>query len=132
MTFLHTPTVEIRLAHDPNVWLSTIRADGSIHTTPVWFVYEDDTWWIASGDQSVKVRNLLIDPRVSLALQDGDAPVVAEGAAQVHRENFPPRVRRSFATKYAGWDITDPAQPGGQRILIEVPVSRWLLTGFAG
>ncbi|MEU7799334.1 pyridoxamine 5'-phosphate oxidase family protein [Micromonospora arborensis] len=31
--------VEVRLARELNVWLCTLRRDGSPHLTPVWFVY---------------------------------------------------------------------------------------------
>lgn len=114
------------------MWLTTLRPDGSPHTTPVWFVHDAATWWIGTPERSVKVRNVLTDPRVSLALQDGDAPVVAEGLARVHRRDFPGQVVSRFAAKYAGWDVTDPQQPpSGPRVLLEIAVSRWLLAGAA-
>lgn len=126
------PEVEARLARERNVWLCTLRPDGSAHVTPVWFLYDAATWWISSAQRSVKVRNVLADARVSLALQDGDAPVVAEGVAHAHVREFPSRVVSGFAEKYGGWDITDPRQePIGARVLLEVPVSRWLLSGVA-
>lgn len=131
MTHELTVEVESRLHRERNVWLGTLRADGSPHITPVWFVYEAGRWWIGSEDRSVKVRNVLHDPRVSLALQDGDSPVVAEGDARVHRTDFPHHVVQKFAAKYGGWDISDRAHVGSQRVLIEVSVGRWLLTGKA-
>ncbi len=96
----------------------------------MWFTYAEDTWWIASAASSVKVRNLTADPRVSLALANGRAPVVAEGRAGVHREPFPADIVATFAAKYAGWDITDH-RTDGPRVLLEVPVTCWLLTGTA-
>ena len=128
---LPPPDVEARLIAERHVWLTTLRPDGSPHVTPVWFLYVDGTWWIGSGEGNVKVRNLSGDPRVSLALPDGDHPVVAEGFARVHRIGFPEHVVRGFAGKYGGWDITLPVRPGGAQVLIEVPVGRWLLTGSA-
>ena len=126
-----SPEVEARLLTERTVWLTTLRPDGSPHTTPVWFVHEPGTWWIGSGERNVKVRNLSLDPRVSLALPDGDHPVVAEGVAHVHRGGFPQHVVRGFAAKYGGWDTTVPAHPGGAQVLVEVLVTRWLLTGAA-
>lgn len=125
-----------RLARERNVWLGTVRPDGSPHLTPVWFVYQDGagrqdgTWWIGSDARSVKVRNVRADPRVSLALEDGDAPVVAQGRARLHERNFPAAVVAAFAAKYGGWDVTVPYRGGG-RVLFEVPVDRWLLAGTA-
>ncbi|GGM01893.1 hypothetical protein GCM10012279_19490 [Micromonospora yangpuensis] len=118
--------VRLRLADERNVWLCTLRGDGSPHVTPVWFVYLDCVWWIGCDGRSVKVRNVRADPRVSLALEDGVAPVVAEGAARVHHADFPAPIVTAFAGKYAGWDIR-----GDDRVLLEVPVRRWLLAGTA-
>lgn len=123
--------VQARPLSERTVWLTTLRPDGSPHTTPVWFLHEDGTWWISSGDGGVEVRNLLNDPRVSLALPDGDHPVVAEGVAKVHRGGAPEHVTRGSSSKYDGWDITVPVRPGGRQVLVEVPVIRWLLTGAA-
>ncbi|MFK4243131.1 TIGR03618 family F420-dependent PPOX class oxidoreductase [Micromonospora chokoriensis] len=123
--------VQARLAREPNVWLCTLRRDGSPHLTPVWFVYVAGTWWIGCDGRSVKVRNVTADPRVSLALEGGNAPVVAEGTARVHRDGFPKTVVEAFAGKYDGWDVGRQVSPGGERVLLEIPVRRWLLAGTA-
>ncbi|MFB9903108.1 pyridoxamine 5'-phosphate oxidase family protein [Allokutzneria oryzae] len=120
-----------RLERERNVWLCTLRSDGSPHVTPVWFVYRDGTWWIGSSERNRKVRNMISDPRVSLALEDGTAPVVAEGVAAVHCGGFPSDVVAAFAAKYDGWDVTAAWEGAGERVLIEVPVTRWLLAGVA-
>ncbi|MEV6108746.1 pyridoxamine 5'-phosphate oxidase family protein [Streptomyces sp. NPDC051940] len=124
------PAVRTRLAEERNVWLCTVRPDGSAHVTPVWFVYEGSTWWIGTDDFSVKVANVRAEPRVSLALEDGRSPVVAEGEVTIHGDRFPPGVVAAFAAKY-GWDVTAPTRPGTGRVLLEVPVRRWLLAGTA-
>ncbi|MFI6300564.1 pyridoxamine 5'-phosphate oxidase family protein [Amycolatopsis thailandensis] len=120
-----------RLARERNVWLCTLRADGSPHVTPVWFVYLDDVFWIGSGERNVKVRNVGADPRVSLALEDGDAPAVAEGLAHVHRGHLREDVLAALAEKYDGWAAGEEIEPFGARVLLEVPVKRWLLRGVA-
>ncbi|SCL70263.1 pyridoxamine 5'-phosphate oxidase family protein [Micromonospora chersina] len=125
---LPPPDVETRLADERNVWLCTVRRDGSPHVTPVWFIYADGTWWIGCDARSVKARNLEVDPRVSLALEDGTAPVVAEGVAHLHRGDYPATVVEAFADKYEGWDV---GEPEGERVLLEVPVRRWLFAGTA-
>jgi len=117
-----------RLESDEIVWCATVRSDGSPHLTPVWFFYRTDTWWIGSAGRSTKVRNLSVDGRVSLALQGGGAPVVAEGIASIHRANFSPEIVAGFAGKYNGWDVTS-AEPDDPRVLLEIPVTRWLLAG---
>ncbi len=97
----------------------------------MWFVYLDDVFWISSGDRNVKVRNVGEDPRVSLALEDGDAPVVAEGLARVHREALREDVLMVLAAKYDGWAAGEEVEPFGARVLLEIPVKRWLLPGVA-
>lgn len=117
------------LARARTVWMCTLRPDGSPHVTPVWFVYHGGSWWVGTDERSVKVRNVKADPRVSLALEDGAQPVVAEGHARIHHD-FPAEVVAAFAAKFSGWDVTAPYRPGG-RVLFEVPVDRWLLAGAA-
>ncbi|MFF5257095.1 pyridoxamine 5'-phosphate oxidase family protein [Streptomyces leeuwenhoekii] len=124
------PAVRLLLAEERNVWLCTVRPDGSAHVTPVWFVYHNCRWWIGSDYSSVKVRNVCTEPRVSLALEDGRFPVVAEGEASLICDEFPSEVVTAFAQKY-GWDVSAPTQPGGKRVLLEVQVRRWLLAGAA-
>lgn len=121
------PAIRQRLAEERNVWLCTVRPDGSTHVTPVWFVYQDSRWWIGSDARSVKVRNIRKEPRVSLALEDGRFPVVAEGdATLIHEGAFPHEVVTAFERKY-GWDVSAPTLPGSGRVLMEVRVRRWLL-----
>ncbi|OXM50969.1 pyridoxamine 5'-phosphate oxidase family protein [Amycolatopsis alba] len=120
-----------RLARERNAWFCTLRVDGSPHVTPVWFVYLDDVFWVGSGERNVKVRNVGNDPRVSLALEDGDAPVVAEGLARVHRGALREDVLAALAAKYDGWAAGEEIEPFGARVLLEVPVKRWLLAGVA-
>ncbi|MCX4703157.1 pyridoxamine 5'-phosphate oxidase family protein [Streptomyces sp. NBC_01352] len=124
------PAVRLRLAEERNVWLCTVRPDGSGHVTPVWFVYQSSRWWIGSDLSSVKVRNIRKEPRVSLALEDGRFPVVAEGDALLIGEGFPREIVTAFEQKYA-WDVSAPTRPGSKRVLLEVRVRRWLLAGSA-
>lgn len=120
-----------RLRHERHAWLCTLRPDGSAHITPVWFVFHDTTWWVGSSARNKKVRNLARDPRVSLALEGGAAPVVAEGRAVIHRGDFPAGIVEMFKSKYDGWDVTAPVAAEGARVLVEIPVARWLLAGRA-
>jgi PPOX class probable F420-dependent enzyme len=119
------------MAHERDVWICTLRRDGSPHVTPVWFVYLGDAFWISSGERNAKVRNVLNDPRVSLALPDTVAPYVAEGRVRVHRDTLRADVLAAIAAKYDGWDAGVEIEPFGSRVLLEVSVDRWLLKGAA-
>ncbi|OKI06268.1 hypothetical protein A6A06_37080 [Streptomyces sp. CB02923] len=145
--------VRDRLATERIAWLCTLRPDGSPHVTPVWFVFVRDTWWIGAERTSVKLRNVENDARVSLALEGGEAPVVAEGRAKVWHvppdgspqpaagqpaagaagpgsAAVPPDVAAAFIAKY-DWDATASPPSARGRVLFEVPVGRWLLAGTA-
>jgi F420H(2)-dependent biliverdin reductase len=118
-----------RLIDDRNVWLATVRADGRPHLVPIWFVFVDGKFWICTGSTSVKVTNLTANGRAVVSLEDGDAPVVAETKAVVHRHDFPTEVVTAFAAKYQ-WDINqvDDADLGAVA-LIELEVDHWLMGG---
>lgn len=122
--------VRQRLRTDQRAWIATIGAGGGApHVTPVWFVYEPQRWWVSAFAASVKVANIAAEPQVTLALEDGVHPVVAQAHATIHREPFPQRIAAAFAVKYGGWDIR--ASPGPERVLIEAVQTRWLLAGVA-
>lgn len=99
----------------PCAWLTTLRRDGSAHVTPVWFLHDPGTFWIASSTVNVKVANIRRDPRVVLAIDgSGPRPVVAQGRARVHHDIG------SYPTLLA-------PREDGPRVLLEVQVDRWLL-----
>ncbi|MFJ4414027.1 pyridoxamine 5'-phosphate oxidase family protein [Streptomyces sp. NPDC088925] len=119
-----------RLARERNVWLCTSRANGTPHVTPVWFVHHLGRWWIGSDERAVKIRNIRRSPTVSLALEDGDHPLVAEGTICVLTTPFPPEIVAAFREKY-GWDVSASRPGAGARVLLEVRTVRWLLAGTA-
>lgn len=82
-------------------------------------------------ERLARERNVGNDPRVGLALEDGDAPVVAEGLVRVHRGTLRADVLEALAAKYDGWAAGEEIEPFGARVLLEVPVKRWLLAGVA-
>lgn len=119
---------QVTIANARCAWLTTLRGDGSPHTSPVWFLFIDETFWIASSTANVKVKNIRRDPRVSLAIDGtGARPYVAQGRVSVHEpiEELPDLVAL-LAEKYDGWDAADETQDG-PRVLLEVRVDRWLL-----
>ncbi|MER5470985.1 PPOX class F420-dependent oxidoreductase [Streptomyces sp. NPDC002935] len=64
--------------------LSTVRADGSPHVTPIWFLLDGDDVVFNTAKDSVKGRNLARDGRVALCVDDDRPPfgfVVLQGRA---------------------------------------------------
>jgi F420H(2)-dependent biliverdin reductase len=110
-------------------WLTTLRTDGSPHTTPIWFVADGERIWMASSTVNRKVQHLAADPRASLSIDGtGSAPQVAEGTVTIHDLAGREPIVAALAAKYVGWDPTDEAQDG-PRVLLELDVRRWLLGG---
>ncbi|MFE9098875.1 PPOX class F420-dependent oxidoreductase [Streptomyces sp. NPDC007264] len=69
--------------------LSTVRADGSPHVTPIWFLLDGDDVLFTTGRESVKGRNLARDGRVALCVDDDHPPygfVVLQGRAELSED----------------------------------------------
>ncbi|MFD5778658.1 PPOX class F420-dependent oxidoreductase [Streptomyces sp. NPDC126933] len=81
--------------------LSTVRADGSPHIAPIWFVLDGDDLVFNTGRETVKGRNLLRDGRVALCVDDERPPfafVVIQGRADIDED---PDQLRVWATRVA-------------------------------
>lgn len=66
--------------------LSTVRADGSPHIAPIWFLLDGDELVFNTGTETVKGRNLARDGRVALCVDDDEPPfafVVLQGQARL-------------------------------------------------
>jgi PPOX class probable F420-dependent enzyme len=78
--------LEERLAREVVIWLTTVRSDGQPQTSPVWFVWDGETFLIYSMPQSQKVPNVRGNAKVSLNL-DGDGTgggiLTIEGQARI-------------------------------------------------
>jgi PPOX class probable F420-dependent enzyme len=57
--------LEERLAREVVIWLTTVRSDGQPQTSPVWFVWDGQSFLIYSIPRSQKVPNIRGNPRVS-------------------------------------------------------------------
>ena len=117
------PTTDPRLETARNVWMATVRPDGRPHLIPIWFVVSDEHWYICTAPGSVKAQNLQANPRVALALEDGNSPHVVEGEARPVEPN--PGVVRKFKAKY-DWDVTTD---GHYSQVFEVAVKKHLMGG---
>src|SRR5574341_676513 len=94
-----------RLAQAEIIWLASVRANSSPHLVPIWFVANAQRIYVCTSLRSIKARNIVRNPRVVIALEDGTNPLVVEGRARRIRE-IPEAVVRAFRQKY-DWDIRD-------------------------
>lgn len=69
--------------------LATVRADGSPHIAPVWFILDGGDLVFMTGANTVKGRAMLHDPRVALSVDDENPPfafAIIEGIVSISRD----------------------------------------------
>lgn len=69
--------------------LATVRADGSPHLAPIWFLLDGDALVFNTGADTVKGRNLARDGRLALCVDDDRPPfsfVTVQGTAEISDE----------------------------------------------
>jgi general stress protein 26 len=88
-------------------WISTVRADGRPHVTPLVAVWLDDAIYFATGPEEQKAVNLKTNQNVILATGRNEweqgLDVVVEGVAvQVGDESLLERLAEMWARKWDG------------------------------
>ncbi len=81
-----------RLQAEKIAWLTTVRKDGTPQPTPVWFLWDGESFLIYSQPGARKVRNIRRNPRVAINLNtdaSGGKVAVFWGTAEI-REGAPP------------------------------------------
>ncbi|MFJ1705437.1 PPOX class F420-dependent oxidoreductase [Kitasatospora sp. NPDC088346] len=109
MTRMTEPEWREFLAHGTRTGkLATIRADGSPHVAPVWFLLDGDELVFNTGRSTLKGRNLARDGRVMLCVDDDRPPfsyALVRGTAAISEDL--PEVRAwagRIAARYMGED----------------------------
>src|ERR1700730_2813173 len=93
-------------------WVSTVRADGRPHVTPVVAAWAEGAIWFSTGADEQKFANMRANPHVVLTTGcnrwDQGLDVVVEGdAVQVTDDAVLGRVAGAFAAKWDGrWQVT--------------------------
>jgi nitroimidazol reductase NimA-like FMN-containing flavoprotein (pyridoxamine 5'-phosphate oxidase superfamily) len=134
------PEVEARLESAELYWITTVRADGRPHTTPLVGVWRDGAFWFCTGRREQKHRNLTASPQVTVTTGTNTwaagTDVVVEGTAQ--RTTGLDRlssVAAAYLDKYGeDWRFTaneegfaGPDEPGGAVDVFRVPPSKVLV-----
>src|SRR6187402_118772 len=81
-----------RLASDIIGWFTTVRADGSPHAVPVWFLWHRGRALVMSEPGTTKLANVRRGSPVLLHLHtrdDGDGVVILSGWAEVSERPAP-------------------------------------------
>ena len=91
--------------------LATVRADGSPHLAPIWFLLDGDDLVFNTGQDTVKGRNLARDPRLSLCVDDERPPfsfVTVRGRAELVDDLGEVREWATrIAARYVGDDLAE-------------------------
>jgi PPOX class probable F420-dependent enzyme len=100
--------------------LSTLNADGSVHSTIIWIDVEGDDIAFNSARGRVWPANLERDPRVTLTLLNQDDPyeyaVLSGSAVVVDTATDADKHMDRLAKKYLDQDVYPWRQAGEQRI----------------
>ncbi|MDN0198171.1 PPOX class F420-dependent oxidoreductase [Streptomyces sp. S.PNR 29] len=117
--------------------LSTVRADGSPHVTPVWFLLDGDDVVFNTEKDGVKGRNLVRDGRFALCVDEDRPPyafVLLQGSAEISED--PDETLRwagRLGARYMGEDRAEgyAARNGGPgNLLVRARIEK--VVAFAG
>jgi PPOX class probable F420-dependent enzyme len=103
--------------------VSTLRADGSVQTAPVWVDVQDGIPVVNSAEGRAWPRNLERDPRVTITVQNMENPyeyVEIRGSVAERTHDGADEHIDSLAKKYMGVDSYPMRQPGERRVIIRV------------
>jgi general stress protein 26 len=122
-------------------WISTVRADGRPHVTPLVAVWDDGALYFCTGDAEQKAINLTANPHVVLTTGcngwDGGLDVMVEGdAVQVTDVGTLGRLAAAWAAKWDGrwhFEVRDGAfrHAGGQEPALVFAVTPAKVLAFA-
>ena len=109
--------------------LTTLHADGSPHTTPVWIDRDGNDLLVNTAAGRVKERNISRDPRVSVCVVDPSDPgavVAVEGrVTQVSSAGADAHIDH-LAKKYTGSDTFGAHEVGRTRVIVRIRCDRVL------
>ncbi len=93
-----------RFAQADACWFSSTRPDGRAHLAPIWHVWHEGRIYVVTLSTSVRARNIVHQPAVSLSLPDTTNVVIVEGTARVapeQREALNPLFKAKYNWEFA-------------------------------
>ena len=112
--------------------LTTLRDDGSPHSTIVWVDTDTDEVLFNTAAGRAKERHLRRDPRVSLLVVDAEDTyrwLAVSGNAELTTEGADEQIDK-LAKKYLGKDEYPWRNPAEQRISVRIHLERVETTGL--
>lgn len=96
-----------RLQGAHNYWVITVRADARPHAVPVWGLWYEGAFYFGTDRSSVKARNAIANPAITIHLESGQEVVIVEGrAAEFTDAATIKKLNQEYKTKY-GLRLTD-------------------------
>jgi PPOX class probable F420-dependent enzyme len=84
--------------------LATLNEDGSMHLTPVWYLFEDECLFVETAASDRKVRNILARPQASLVVdsrkQGAEQWASASGTAEIIRGERSKAINAKIQQRY--------------------------------
>lgn len=93
----------VRLINEQIIWLTTVRSDGLPMPTPVWYLWDGETFLIYSQPNQQKLRNIEVHPKVALNLNSdewGENVFIVTGTAEIDRNAPPALLIEAYIQKY--------------------------------
>jgi PPOX class probable F420-dependent enzyme len=109
-----------------HAWVTTVRSDGSLHSTVIWVDTDGEDVIFNTAIGRAKERHMRKNPNVSISVLDpADAYhfLSVSGAARRETEGAN-KVIDALAKKYLGVDSYPFHQPSEQRVTVRVPPSK--------
>jgi PPOX class probable F420-dependent enzyme len=111
---------------------TTLRQDGSPHSTVVWIDVNDGEVWFNTAVGRAKERHLRSDPRVAVLVLDPTNQykwVAVSGTASLQEEGADEHIDK-LAKKYLGQDSYPWHDPEQKRIIVRIRVDKVDSSGF--
>jgi PPOX class probable F420-dependent enzyme len=112
--------------------VTTVREDGSPHTTVVWVDVDDEGVLFNTATGRAKPRHIERDPRVSLTVidpHDGYKWISVDGRAEMTTEGADASIDK-LAKKYLGKDSYPWHKPEEQRLIVRIRPDHVQAHGF--
>ena len=117
--FLRRPLVAV---------LTTVRPGGQLHSTPVWFEFENGKFYFWVGEDSVKGKNMRRNPSISVCIATHEEPyqyVSAAGRGVITKQDLAARCssicRRYYSDESARAFVEADLASGNSIIVTLVP-----------
>ena len=130
MAKLSAEEIEGFLSQPRTAHLVTLRASGTPHVAPVWFLWKQGRALVMADAGSVKVRNIRLNPAVALSVATPDHPynyVSIEGTANIAESGLEDMVQETcvlYEGPQRGAEFAAELLADERLTLIEISVDR--------